>query len=879
MSRPPVVFAGGTLHFGGWATALTISSVRLLTVASRGAFDISSGKTVVVRSTLAGSGRLIKRGMGELDLRNVQASMFTGALVMDAGRLKMDNGSDLGQVRALLFRGGTLSFASLKPILPLTITSLIGVGSSGGTFDIASTVTLLHRGRVYHEKIEFQGRLFGSGELRKTGSEGLDLSQADAGEFYGTLRIEEGKLHIDDENDLGDEQARLVLAGGGLDLGGAKLTVARPIIITENSELGGVYAQVNSTISVTREDVTLTITGRVSLGAARNYIEDIYIDNVIGAGVHLVGSVDALGSGPKQVVLNSRGYYYRDTLLDLTEGLMSNWTVSVGSNASLRKTGAGRLTVENSKIQLGGGFYIKEGTLVDRGGNEAGGFSVNAAATLEFEVAESNTFSPPYQIESRGGSLAKTGKGLLDLSGTNFHGIYINKFTFHEGTVSISEEKQLGIATYWRGSIRPTVVFAGGALRFGGSAATMTIGSGRLLTVASSGTLDTTDRVVVVDSTLSGSGLLNKAGSGKLDLRSVQADMFSGTLRIEGGELQIDGQDDLGKADGLVFAGGTLSIEGSSTPITLSNTIAVSAATGHKALFALNNTVAMEKDFIDGFDAKSTIKVGFQQGAAARLTIGFGQAEGVMLNNWIFSGGGNSIIDVGVDGDVTARVTINSLIANEADFRGKGMLNIGRQVVLHNQESRLSMSGWTVSIAARQRFIVSAGIVSEGTITLNHIGPKKLIGGGFMGKQGAGLWDMSATNGEDFHGKLNVFAGIVRIEKGNLGERSKINVDEGGSLEGGGEVGSVEIKKGGIWHQGTSSVTLHVRGNYTQNGGTYRVYLGPKFAAVTVAGTASLKSGILTVTAIDAVAMTNTYTMMYASSLTVGRPECEGNYH
>ena len=1229
-------FRGGTLQLFS-DSMITLQASRLLTISRFGAFDTGLDKTVVVRSSLSGAGKLKKTGLGELDLRDVQASMFTGELEMDAGRVKVDSGSDLGQAWGLLFSGGTLSFALPAPNTTLTITAQISVNSAGGTFDIASTVTAHYRfgrrERIEHSRVAVvQGILAGSGELRKTGFEGLDLRSAKASGFDGTLRIEEGKLHIDDEDDLGSERARLVLAGGGLDLGSAKLTVARPILITESSELGGVDAQINSTISVARKDVTVTITGKVSLGGERNHIGDIYIDTVAGRVGHLVGSMGSLGSGPKRVILGRQEYYYPDEArIDVTEGLMSNWTVRIGYRGEIRKTGAGRLTVSNSKIiqpsntrwhylpifhieegtlvdrggneaawfrvnaaatlafevdagaistlslsyqingyggslaktgkglldlsavssyrgdidrfildegvvsisdehQLGypdfrskrrpavvfaggslrfanaaatvtivperllevasagtvdtsvhavvvhstltgsgelskagsgaldfrniqadqfdgtlrieegklhideeddlgserarlvlagggldlgsakltvarpilitenselggvngqinstisvrndadltitgkvslggernhiGDIYIgytpgrighlvgsmgslgagpkrvilgrndyyyyeearidvteglmsnwtvsigyrgairktgagrltvsnskiiqplnirwyspsllriEEGTLVDRGGNEAGGVSVNAAATLEFDVAESNTLSLSYGIDGEGGSLAKTGKGLLDLSGITFSNI--DKFTFHEGTVSISDENQLGIATYRGESIRPTVVFAGGALRFGGSAATMTIGSGRLLTVASSGTLDTTDKVVVVDSTLSGSGLLNKAGSGKLDLRSVQADMFSGTWRIEEGELQIDGQDDLGKADGLVFAGGTLSIEGSSTPITLSKARSVSAATGHKAFFALKNTVAMKKDFIDRFDAKSTIKVDFQQSAAARLTIGLGWKQTLTLNNWIFSGGGNSIIDIGITDDDKrpARRSIVPLTANEAAFRGQGMLNITRRVELHNRKSLLSMRGWTVSIAKEQRFVAYAGIVSESTTTFNHIGPDKLTGYGFMVKRDAGYWDMSATNGKEFYGTVTIRDGVARV--GNLNTISMINVEETGTLEGGGEVGSVNVgvgmHGGGVWHQGTSSITLKVMGDYTQSDGTYRVYLGPKFAAVTVKGIASLNRGTLTVTAIASVAMNNTYTLMYASSLTV----------
>ena len=813
---------------------------------------------------ISGAGRLVKTGDGLLTMSG--AVNYIASFEMREGVVLAGNANDLGRGN-LIFSGGTLRLTSVVDYSPSTVSVRQIMVYTEGAIDTKDNFLI-------------QGTLLGSGMLSKKGSRELDLSGIDASDFSGTLRIEKGSVKATNEINLGSERSRIVLAGGDLSFGNeinATVTLKTAIDVTGGNSLFSSYysfLDIQGRISTAATATLRIFASRAKISNDNNKIGDIHIyRNVLeGSAASFGGSGKA--NARKQVIFGTgSGTGVRLAFDQDQDGSIEYWEFRQNAAyTTVGKKGRGRVTISNSYFNGSFDFFVEEGALVDGGTNQHHFYGqrnifVSTAATMVFDARnEGGDKAFLYDEISGSGSMIKTGDGLLGMTGITNR---IASFEMQEGVVSARNASDLG---------RGGLIFSGGTLRLD-SASTVALSSITLsnsrITVKSSGTFDTR-ALVELTSTLQGSGELKKAGLGKLDLRSVQADMFSGTWRIEGGELQIDRQDDLGKADGLVFAGGTLSIEGSSTPISLSNTIAVSAATGHKALFALNNTVAMEKDFIDGFDAKSTIKVDFQQGAAARLTIGFGQDATVTLNNWIFSGGGNNVIDIGITDNNTTITTsqIEPLIANEVDFQGKGVLNIGRRVVLHNQESRLSMMGWTVSIAARQRFIVSVGIVSEGTLTLNHIGPKKLIGGGFMGKYEAGYWDMSETNGEEFRGKLNIFDGIVRV--GNLGEKSIINVTEKGALEGGGEVGSVHVDVGrfggGIWHQGTSSVTLTVRGNYTQDGGTYRVYLGPKFAAVTVKGTASLNKGTLTVTAIDAVAMTNTYTLMYASSLTVAAP-------
>ena len=279
-----LILSGGTLSFlNQYFFTVTLGVERLITVPTEkeGTFNTRGGD-VKVNSTLVGSGLLKKTGSGDLDFRNVQASLFTGAIRMEEGSLLIDEGRDLGGTKSLILSGGTLSF--LSPLDGYAVTvgpeRMINVEDAGGIFDIRSS------------EAHVKSTLVGSGLLRITGYGYLDFSKITVNWFTGTLRIEEGSLKIDESKDLGGRGGRksvLELAGGKLEL--YKMTTAlsseRQIIISEDSAIVGgdpsgfTTVTINSTISVKKnKGVTLTFYGRIELGG-NNYIENMYIGGAV----------------------------------------------------------------------------------------------------------------------------------------------------------------------------------------------------------------------------------------------------------------------------------------------------------------------------------------------------------------------------------------------------------------------------------------------------------------------------------------------------------------------------------------------------------------------------------------------------------------------
>ena len=272
-----LVFSGGTVRFAAPSPIVTVSIVelkssRLITIEDRGTFDtMGNTVTVVVNSTLAGSGELKKTGSGLLDFRNVQASLFMGTIRLDAGGLLIEKDEDLGaRSNSLIFSGGTVRFAAPSPTIAMSIVLgksrlfTIGIGNTG-TFD-----TMGNTAAVYRSK------LVGAGELKKTGQGTLRLYSMQATAFEGTLRIEQGGLQIRNDADLGNKKAKVVLAGGNLILNSSVQTLLadREIFVKGFAGIVGNHTIIDSAIYAD-DDITLQVSGGVFLRGKQNQIKNL----------------------------------------------------------------------------------------------------------------------------------------------------------------------------------------------------------------------------------------------------------------------------------------------------------------------------------------------------------------------------------------------------------------------------------------------------------------------------------------------------------------------------------------------------------------------------------------------------------------------------
>ena len=924
-SMSSMVFSGGTLSFDGVSTvSLTASQI---TIETSGTFDART--EVAVSSTLSGSGELRKTGAGLLDFRGIQASLFAGTVRLEAGGLLIDEGRDLGSMSSMVFSGGTLSFDGVSTVSltasQITIetsgtfdartdaaisSTLYGSGEfkkiGAGQLDVSNLSARMFTGTIRIEEgalfvnkhwtaffehvssnkpkslvfaggtmrtqdsrstfrggkiiIETSGNadikdhfnadmsfrnstLSGPGILRKTGEASLWLRNIQAATFEGTLRVESGFFGFSGDNNVWNKKAKLVLAGGTF--WPNKNMKAPDIIVEKNVTINGNNGAIESAISVANS-ATLNIKKGLAITGRRNHINNI----VIGQGNTTINS-DSLGrTGKKQVYINIEGAYWQEgskifhigTTVSFhqkegEDGVIEDWhiggrTYVYGRRAHINKIGAGKLTIERGKFEHPFHFNILEGSWISKDTSYLANIQMRVynSATLVFDSAADTSRSPIHVYGE--GSFVKKGSGKLGI----FFGLHreFPHLDIQEGVLSVET--------------------------FSGANVTLT-------------------------NALKGSGELKKTGYGNLDFRSIaDASKFRGTIRLEAGDLLIDEGKNLGLASGLAFSGGTLRLATHSTvAIALAQSVTVSADSGHKAFIAFSTTVELKKAFVDRVAKEATVQMIFQ-GSNARLTLGVDSDISITLRNWIFQGGETPVIDVGTAMPSTSGMSMGArmtdkLTMKEAGFIGTspsatvtmGTININRQVGIYSKVKTLDLRGWAVSITGKRRFMLSLASIplTVSTGIKHHFGPRSLSGQGFVSKKGEGYLDMSHTDGSGFGGTVNIFGGTLKT--GSLGKKSKMNVHSGATVQGGGKVGSVEVLDGGTLHH-SSSVTLHVQGDYTQAGGTHRVHLRRNFAAITVDGTASLLKGTVTITAVEQIEMDDIYYLIHASSITMAGP-------
>ncbi|WP_428937480.1 beta strand repeat-containing protein [Fontivita pretiosa] len=191
-----VTISGGTLQIGVGGTDGDLGSA---TITNNANLVVDKSVDLTIASVIQGSGQLVKRGSGGLALTAVNT--YTGATVVEAGSLRINNNASLGDVvgGTTVNAGGQLfSVANLVTAEPLVLSgegpvagdgALRAGGATTSTFNgsvtLAGTTTL---------KVDGGARLVLNGNI--TGSNSLTL-RADGngvGEINGVLSLGSGAL-------------------------------------------------------------------------------------------------------------------------------------------------------------------------------------------------------------------------------------------------------------------------------------------------------------------------------------------------------------------------------------------------------------------------------------------------------------------------------------------------------------------------------------------------------------------------------------------------------------------------------------------------------------------------------------------------------------
>jgi autotransporter-associated beta strand protein/T5SS/PEP-CTERM-associated repeat protein len=333
-------------------------------------------------------------------------------------------------------------------------------------------------------------------------------------------------------------------------------------------------------------------------------------------------------------------------------------------------------------------------------------------------------------------------------------------------------------------------------LIFGFAPGAVVVGSGGL-------TVDTQGGNAQITTVLSGNGSLTKTGAGRL--RLTAANTFSGGTSVQGGVLEIVGNDAL--ATGNVEIG-TAELRASSNATISGNLgsgiqlVSVSAnQTGTFSAAAGETLTLAPLDFL--LVAGSTMQVG---SAGNTGTVIFAPTGAIALPT-----------DVGISVDYGTFQAGNGALIAMADIAGSVTVATGATLDFNDQ-----VTGGAIE-NLRGNGTVRIGSLGNSTLAVNSGNfSGNFLGTGNLLKQTPGTLVLSGDT--ILTGSTTIQGGTLQVE-GSLGN-GYVEVQSGAILGGSGEVVEVLLQDGGILAPGSSAGTLTVGEVFWYAGGEMRFELG-----------------------------------------------------
>jgi autotransporter-associated beta strand protein len=454
--------AAGTLM----VTVGNLATTGTFNVASGGELRFNQASSGTWQGAMAGSGTFAKVGAGALTL--------TGSTSNTNGTLLVSEGSVIGNtnsIRRAVTNNAQVTFNQ----------------SVSGTYSsvLSGTGVLVKEG---------VGTLSLTGSNTSTGDWTLDdgtlsLGNANALGSGGAINFDGGTLQST-ANNTADYSARFSNAANQeyrIDSNGQSVTLASAL-----TSSGGSFTKVGSG--------TATLTGANSYSGG----------TTVSAG-RLAGNATSLQGN---IVNNANVAFTQSSGSGTYSGLMSG-------NGSLTKLGSGTLTLTGSN-SYSGGTTITSGRLIGTTSTIRG--AINNAAAVTFDQSTSGTYSSNITGAGPGGSLTKSGSGVVTLSGSN---TYTQGTTLTDGTLALGSANAIGASG--------TITFNGGTLQ--STASNTTDYSARFSNAADQQyRIDTNGRDVTLASNLTSSGgSFTKLGTGTTTLSGTNS--YSGGTTVSAGSL------------------------------------------------------------------------------------------------------------------------------------------------------------------------------------------------------------------------------------------------------------------------------------------------------------------------------------------------------
>ena len=384
--------------------------------------------------------------------------------------------NDGATVSGNIVNNGALDFNQSSGTLTIS-----GTVSGNGTLNLTNSGTL-----------SLTGNNTSTGDVRLANGT-LSLGSANAIGTSGTIRFEGGTLQATASNNT-DYSARFSNAANQqyrIDTNNLPNAQA-PTLASALTSSGGSFTKLGS--------------GWLFLTGANSYSGG----TTVSAG-RLSGTVTSLQGN---IVNNGNVAFTQSSGSGTYSGLMSG-------SGSLTKLGNGTLTLTGSN-SYSGGTTITSGRLIGTTSTIRG--AINNAGAVTFDQSTSGTYSSNITGAGPGGSLTKSGSGVVTLSGNN---TYTQGTTLTDGTLALGSANAIGTSG--------TITFNGGTLQ--ATASNSTDYSARFSNAANQQyRIDTNGRNVTLVSNLTSSGgSFTKLGTGTATLSGSNS--YSGGTTVSDGTL------------------------------------------------------------------------------------------------------------------------------------------------------------------------------------------------------------------------------------------------------------------------------------------------------------------------------------------------------
>lgn len=384
--------------------------------ANNNVFDLKSGN---VSAELAGSGRIVKHGVGTVNLSGTQS--YTGGVNIYSGTLVAESQS---------LKGNIYNLATL------TVES--------------NTDNIL-----FNEDIVIENAIYGSGTFRKSGSGTVEFTGAGIKTYTGNTHIDDGTLYFDGSNTSSSRSSVIMANNTQLKVSGTN-TVAG---IAGNSS--NYLTMLNNAHLIVDNDTTYSyggiMSGQGSLEKRGDGRLNLYGYNSLSNGLIISeGTVEANASSLGSYVVNNSSLNIRKF------GTTDNFSGNISGSGVVNKVGVGSVTFSGTEKTYSGQTNVQAGTLVfehtnssskNSGLNIHNGARVvnNGANTVKYlssdpdqslgelmlngdltiDTDTTNTYYGSINASNSGAQLIKQGNGVQYLLGQNdlSGGVRIDKGT------------------------------------------------------------------------------------------------------------------------------------------------------------------------------------------------------------------------------------------------------------------------------------------------------------------------------------------------------------------------------------------------------------------------------------------------------------------